>query len=251
VGDQPLPRLIFFFDEAHFLFEDTPKALTDKIEQIVRLVRSKGVGIYFITQSPSDIPSNILGQLGNRIQHALRAYTPQDQKTVRAAADTFRPNPAFKTEETLLSLGTGEALISFLNEKGIPSMVEKAKMMFPLSQIGPITPDQRDLLIRQSRLFGVYERNFDRESAYELLSDLQLKEKQVQEEAKRAEERAREEALQRKEEERLRKEQNRASGRSAASRSPLEKAIGSAATSIGRSVGTQIVRGILGAILKK
>ena len=170
VGEMDLPKLVFFFDEAHMLFEGTSKALTDKIEQVIRLIRSKGVGIYFITQSPTDIPSNILGQLGNRVQHALRAYSPQDQKAVKVAADTFRPNPAFKTYDTLLELGTGEALVSFLDEKGTPSVVERAKILFPLSQIGAITDDQRADLIKRSRLYGRYDHPIDRESAYELIT---------------------------------------------------------------------------------
>jgi len=170
VGEMDLPKLVFFFDEAHMLFEGTSKALTDKIEQVIRLIRSKGVGIYFITQSPADIPSNILGQLGNRVQHALRAYSPQDQKAVKVAADTFRPNPSFKTYDTLLELGTGEALVSFLDEKGTPAMVERAKILFPLSQIGAVTPEQRSDLIRRSRLFGRYDHPVDRESAYELIT---------------------------------------------------------------------------------
>ena len=170
VGEMELPKLVFFFDEAHMLFEGTSKALTDKIEQVVRLIRSKGVGIYFITQSPADIPSNILGQLGNRVQHALRAYSPQDQKAVKVAADTFRPNPAFKTYDTLLELGTGEALVSFLDEKGTPAMVERARILFPLSQIGAITADQRADLIKRSRLYGRYDHSIDRESAYELIT---------------------------------------------------------------------------------
>ena len=168
-GDMDLPKLVFFFDEAHMLFEGTSKALTDKIEQVIRLIRSKGVGIYFITQSPTDIPANILGQLGNRVQHALRAYSPQDQKAVKVAADTFRPNPAFKTYDTLLELGTGEALVSFLDEKGTPAVVERAKILFPLSQIGAITPEQRAEIIKRSRLYGRYDHPVDRESAYEII----------------------------------------------------------------------------------
>ena len=170
VGEMDLPKLVFFFDEAHMLFEGTSKALTEKIEQVIRLIRSKGVGIYFITQSPTDIPSNILGQLGNRVQHALRAYSPQDQKAVKVAADTFRPNPAFKTYDTLLELGTGEALVSFLDEKGTPAIVERAKILFPLSQIGAITPEQRTELINRSRLYGRYDKPIDRESAYEIIT---------------------------------------------------------------------------------
>lgn len=169
VGDQPLPKLVFFFDEAHMLFEGTSKALIDKIEQVIRLIRSKGVGIYLITQSPTDIPLNILGQLGNRVQHALRAYTPKDQKAVKSAAETFRANPAFKTEEAITNLETGEALVSFLDEKGAPQMVERAKMLFPLSQIGAITDEQRKAIIAQSSLGSKYNQPFDRESAYEQL----------------------------------------------------------------------------------
>ena len=169
VGDLDLPKLVFFFDEAHMLFADTSKALTDKIEQVIRLIRSKGVGIYFITQSPTDIPENILGQLGNRVQHALRAYTPKDQKAVRSAAQTFRTNPAFKTEDAILELETGEALVSVLDEKGAPTVVERAKILFPLSQIGAITEEQRADLIKKSRLYGRYEHAVDRESAFEVL----------------------------------------------------------------------------------
>ncbi len=169
VGDQELPRLVFFFDEAHMLFEDTSKALVDKIEQVIRLIRSKGVGIYFVTQSPTDIPENILGQLGNRVQHALRAYTPKDQRAVRTAADTFRPNPKFKTDEAIMNLETGEALVSLLDEKGAPGMVQRAKILFPLSQIGAITDSQRADIIRGSRLYGKYDKMVDRESAFEVL----------------------------------------------------------------------------------
>ena len=169
VGDLDLPKLVFFFDEAHMLFEDTSKALVSKIEQVIRLIRSKGVGIYFVTQSPTDIPENILGQLGNRVQHALRAYTPKDQKAVKTAADTFRANPIFDTYEAILQLETGEALVSFLDEKGAPSVVERAKILFPLSQIGAITDDQRAQIIKQSRLWGRYDHPIDRESAYEIL----------------------------------------------------------------------------------
>ena len=169
VGDLPLPKLVFFFDEAHMLFTDTSKALLDKIEQVIRLIRSKGVGIYFITQSPADIPENILGQLGNRVQHALRAYTPKDQKAVKTAADTFRANPDFKTDEAIMNLETGEALVSFLDEKGAPSMVERAKILFPLSQIGAVTEGQRLDIIKQSRIYGKYDTPVDRESAFEVL----------------------------------------------------------------------------------
>ena len=182
VGDLPLPKLVFFFDEAHMLFTDTSKALLDKIEQVIRLIRSKGVGIYFITQSPTDIPENILGQLGNRVQHALRAYTPKDQKAVKTAADTFRANPAFKTDEAIMNLETGEALVSFLDEKGAPSVVERAKILFPLSQIGAVTEGQRLDIIKQSRIYGKYDTPIDRESAFEVLVAEAEKQLAVQEE---------------------------------------------------------------------
>ena len=186
VGDLPLPKLVFFFDEAHMLFEGTSKALLDKIEQVIRLIRSKGVGIYFITQSPTDIPENILGQLGNRVQHALRAYTPKDQKAVKTAADTFRANPEFKTDEAIMNLETGEALVSFLDEKGAPSVVERAKVLFPLSQIGAVTEGQRLDIIKQSRVYGKYDTPVDRESAFEVLLKEAETQLQEQEEAQAA-----------------------------------------------------------------
>ena len=185
VGDLEKPKLVFFFDEAHMLFEDTSKALTDKIEQVIRLIRSKGVGIFFISQLPTDIPDIILGQLGNRVQHALRAYTPRDQKAVKVAAETFRANPEFKTEDAILELETGEALVSFLDEKGAPSIVERAKVLFPLSQIGAITDKQRlDILNANSDKIDDYEEAEDRESAFEIF------EKEFETEAKAAKETA-------------------------------------------------------------
>jgi DNA helicase HerA-like ATPase len=169
VGDPDKPKLVFFFDEAHLLFEDAPKPLLDKIEQVVRLVRSKGVGVYFITQNPLDIPDIILGQLGNRVQHALRAFTPRDQKAVKAAAETFRQNPKIKVENVITELGVGEALVSFLDEKGTPGIVERAFVCPPHGQIGPVTPDQRKSIIGSSLLGGHYENVIDRESAFERL----------------------------------------------------------------------------------
>ena len=169
VGDMDLPRLVFFFDEAHMLFTDTSKALIEKIEQVIRLIRSKGVGVYFVTQYPTDLPESILGQLGNRVQHALRAYTPKDQKAVKVSADTFRPNPKFDTSEAITQLGTGEALVSFLDEKGIPGMVQRAKILFPLSQIGAISSSEREMIINRSRIYGKYDKMIDRESAFEIL----------------------------------------------------------------------------------
>lgn len=185
IGDPDKPKLVFFFDEAHLLFNDMPKSLLEKVEQIVRLVRSKGVGIYFCTQNPADIPQTILGQLGNRIQHALRAYTPNDQKAVRVAANTFRTNPAFDTEEAITQLNVGEALVSFLDEKGAPQMVQRANILPPQGQIGPIASGEREQMVRSSLIYGVYEKLIDRESAYEILSQ---KEELLDEERRRAEE---------------------------------------------------------------
>lgn len=168
-GDLEKPKLVFFFDEAHLLFNDAPQVLLDKIEQVIRLIRSKGVGVWFVSQNPSDIPDNVLGQLGNRVQHALRAFTPKDQKAVKTAAQTMRANPAFDTEKAIQELGTGEALISFLDAKGSPSVVERAMVIAPCSRMGPVTDDERNGLINHSSLYGKYEEEVDRESAYERL----------------------------------------------------------------------------------
>lgn len=168
-GDLEKPKLVFFFDEAHLLFNDAPQVLLDKIEQVIRLIRSKGVGVWFVSQNPSDIPDNVLGQLGNRVQHALRAFTPKDQKAVKAAAQTMRANPAFDTEKAIRELGTGEALISFLDAKGSPSVVERAMVLAPCSRMGPVTEDERNGLINHSPVYGKYEDEVDRESAYEML----------------------------------------------------------------------------------
>lgn len=173
VGDLDKPKLVFFFDEAHLLFNDAPKVLVEKIEQVVRLIRSKGVGVYFVTQSPSDIPDNVLGQLGNRVQHALRAYTPKDQKNLKVAAQTFRVNPLFKTEDAISELGTGEALVSFLDEKGRPQPVERVFILPPQGQVGPITQAERSAVIKSSVFYSSYLNSIDRESAYEILSKRQ------------------------------------------------------------------------------
>ena len=251
VGDQELPKLIFFFDEAHMLFKDTSKALVDKIEQVIRLVRSKGVGVYFVTQSPDDIPDAIAGQLGNRILHGLRAYTPKEQKAVKAAAQTFRTNPAFNTENAILELGTGEALVSFLDEKGAPSIVERSKILFPLSQIGAITDDERRTLIRQSRLYGTYDKSFDRESAYEVLvAEQQQAEKRAQreaeEEAKRKEKANDKDKLTRS----AKSSSTKSSTKKSTTRKAAEKAINTTATTFGRQLGKSIFRSLLGGIFK-
>ena len=170
VGDPEKPRMVFFFDEAHLLFNDAPKPLLEKIEQVVRLIRSKGVGIYFVTQNPLDVPDIVLGQMGNRVQHALRAFTPRDQKAVKAAADTFRPNPAFSAAEAITQLGVGEALVSTLMDKGIPSVVERTLVRPPSSRIGTITADERQKVIAASPVGGIYDKAVDRESAFEVLS---------------------------------------------------------------------------------
>lgn len=270
VGDQELPKLVFFFDEAHMLFDGTSKAMVDKLEQVIRLIRSKGVGIYFITQSPSDIPDDILGQLGNRIQHALRAYTPKDQKAVRVAAQSFRANPDFSTEQAIMELGTGEALVSVLDEKGAPTIVQCAKILFPLSQIGAITEGQRiDIQNAAPDHIKDYTNYYDRESAYEVLiaqkeqEDAEAAEmlrqqeeakqqKEAEKEAERLQkeqERQRREAereaeRKRKEEERLAKEKAKSSGMW--KRTIFGTLIGAVLGSVGHQVGTSVGKKITG-----
>jgi DNA helicase HerA-like ATPase len=168
-GDLPKPKLVFFFDEAHLLFNDAPKALMDKIEQVVRLIRSKGVGVYFVTQNPIDVPDRVLGQMGNRVQHALRAFTPRDQKAVAAAAQTFRPNPKLDTAKVIMELGKGEALVSFLEGNGTPAMVERVLIRPPSARIGPISPEERKAIMDASPVKGKYDTAIDSESAYEIL----------------------------------------------------------------------------------
>lgn len=238
VGDMELPKLVFFFDEAHMMFEDTSKALEDKIEQVVRLIRSKGVGVYFVTQSPTDIPEDILGQLGNRVQHALRAFTPKDQKAVKTAAETFRANPAFKTADAIMELGTGEALVSFLDEKGAPSVVERAKILFPLSQIGAVTEAQRTQIINQSRLYGRYDKVVDRESAFEVLME-------EAEAALKAEQEAAEAAAAAEAEEKAVKESK--SGRGGGLlRGIFGAVVGAAVTSVTSSIGSEVSKKVTG-----
>lgn len=238
VGDMELPKLVFFFDEAHMMFEDTSKALEDKIEQVVRLIRSKGVGVYFVTQSPTDIPEDILGQLGNRVQHALRAFTPKDQKAVKTAAETFRANPAFKTADAIMELGTGEALVSFLDEKGAPSVVERVKILFPLSQIGAVTEAQRTQIINQSRLYGRYDKVVDRESAFEVLME-------EAEAALKAEQEAAEAAAAAEAEEKAVKESK--SGRGGGLlRGIFGAVVGAAVTSVTSSIGSEVSKKVTG-----
>ena len=245
VGDLEKPKLVFFFDEAHTLFSDTPKALTDKIEQVVRLIRSKGIGVYFVTQSPADIPDSILGQLGNRVQHALRAYTPRDQKAVRVAAETFRSNPGFDTATAITELATGEALVSFLDDKGAPAVVERAKILFPLSSIGAITEGQR-LDINKSAPQNIlnYDGFFDRESAYEVLTA------QYEEAEKAARKAAIEEekALARAQKE---KEQSAKKKSSGIKRTIFGTMIAAAATSFARSLATNAAKSITGSSSRK
>ena len=242
-GDLEKPKLVFFFDEAHLLFSDAPQALIDKVEQVVRLIRSKGVGVYFVTQNPADLPEKVLAQLGNRVQHALRAYTPQEQKGVRAAATSFRVNPKLDTETVITELGVGEVLISTLDNKGIPTIVDRAFVVPPVGHIGPITAEQRAALIANSLVAGIYEKAVDRESAYELL--------QVKEQAKAAEEQATAEA-----EAAAKQATIDAKTEKAAARAPDtiwetigKSAVRSATSSIGRQIGTKIVRGVLGSLL--
>ncbi len=243
VGDPDKPVMAFFFDEAHLLFNDAPKALVEKITQVARLIRSKGVSVWFVTQNPADIPDDVLGQIGNRIQHALRAYTPKEQKAIRASADAFRPNPAFKTEDVISELGVGEALISVLDEKGIPGIVGKTLIRPPASRLGPASQAEREQVMKRSPVGGLYDEAIDRESAHEILSakrDALLK--------------AQEKAAQKEQEQ---KAKSRRSGRQR--QSVLEAAIKSGARSMASSIGRQlggkhgaaIARGILGSILRR
>ncbi len=240
-GDLEKPKLVFFFDEAHLLFNDSPKALRDKVEQVVKLIRSKGVGIYFITQQPSDIPDPILAQLGNRVQHALRAYTPAEQKAIRTAAQTFRVNPKFDTEEAITALGTGEALVSFLDEKGRPTVVERATILPPQSCMGAIDDDRRRAEIHADDLFGKYETVVDNESAYEIINA------EKKEDAEQAEKEARE--LEKKKE-KAAKEKEKVKKKTTKKKSVLSKVADSAMSSVGREIGRQIGRGLFGTIKK-
>jgi DNA helicase HerA-like ATPase len=228
VGDPEKPKLVFFFDEAHLLFEDVPKALEEKIEQVVRLIRSKGVGVYFITQNPLDLPETVLGQLGNRVQHALRAFTPKDQKSVKAAAETFRANPKLNVVKAITELGVGEALVSVLDEKGTPTIVERALVYPPHSRLSPLNPEERTQFVHESVLYGHYEKAVDRESAYE---KLKAKAEQMKMDSQ-------EEAAQKR--------------RTAEPKSQTEQLLGaavkSAAHAIGSQLGRQIIRGVLGSI---
>lgn len=237
VGDLEKPKLVFFFDEAHLLFEDAPKALQDKIEQVVRLIRSKGVGVYFVSQNPLDIPDEVLGQLGNRVQHALRAFTPRDQKAVKAAATTFRSNPGLNVETTITELGVGEALVSLLDEQGRPSVVERAAVVPPRSQLGAVTPEQRQQTIRVSTLYGHYEEQVDRESAYEMLKA-------------RAEQAARPEPEAASQHRAQREERAATSPRRG--REPqgaLQVLAKSAARAVGSQLGRELMRGLLGSFV--
>ena len=256
--------MVFFFDEAHLLFDDAPDALMTKIEQVVRLIRSKGVGVYFVTQNPLDVPEKVLGQLGNRVQHALRAFTPRDQKAVRTAAETFRQNPAIDTATAITELQVGEALISFLDDRGAPTMVERAFVVPPASQIGPVTPAQRNSIIKDSLVYGHYEKFVDRRSAYEILKDKTVEEMETAEQAKKdalaAKKQAKEDAIQAKAEERQRlaaereaERQRRLAEKEAAKPSIAEQLISgmakSATRSVASSLGRQITRGLLGGLL--
>lgn len=236
VGDADKPKLVLFFDEAHLMFDDTPGALLDKIEQVVRLIRSKGVGVYFISQSPLDIPDVVLGQLGTRVQHALRAFTPRDIKAVKAAAQTFRASESLDTETAITELGTGEALVSVLNADGSPTPVERILVRPPESRIGPLTAEERQAVLDRSPLKGRYDEDIDRESAYEKLMQ-RAEDVERQAIAKKAEETAAAEA-------RTAQKQ-----RTSRRQSPTEAMISSAARAVGSQIGRRIVRGILGSLL--
>lgn len=260
VGDADKPKLVFFFDEAHLLFDNASPALQQKIEQVVRLIRSKGVGIYFITQNPLDLPESVLGQLGNRIQHALRAFTPKDQKAVKTAADTFRANPDFKVDQAITELAVGEALISCLDEQGTPQIVQRGWVMPPYSSFSPLSDEERQALMAQSLVAGVYEKMVDRDSAYEMLQQKvsdRLEQEQAQAEA--AQQAKQQEALakqQAKEQERLAREQQKADEKAQRDRDKLTQDVlgtfaKSAARTLGGPTGQKLVRGLLGSLFGK
>ncbi|MGE4291886.1 MAG: helicase HerA-like domain-containing protein [Desulfovibrio sp.] len=236
VGDPEQPKLVFFFDEAHLLFDDMPEALLDKIELVVRLIRSKGVGVFFVTQNPLDVPDKVLGQLGNRVQHALRAFTPRDQRAVKAAAETFRVNPELNVEQVLTELGTGEALVSFLERKGAPGMVRRAFVYPPKSRLGTLDRRSREAIIKESVFYGHYEQEVDRESAYEILTERRNQDA----------EQAKELAARREREKAERAARPRPSNR----QSLTEAFISSAARSIGSALGRKLLRGVLGGLLR-
>lgn len=245
IGDPDQPELVFFFDEAHLLFEDAPKALIDKVEQVVRLIRSKGVGVYFVTQSPADLPDDVLGQLGNRVQHALRAFTPKDRRMVKAAAETFRENPDFDAGKAITELGVGEALTSFLNEKGAPGVVQRTLIRPPTSRLGPATKSERQAVLDNSKLGKRYDTTIDRESAYEILEQRAAKAAEQAAEAERQEAEARKRALEEKEREKAeRASRSRSAGRGRSSR--RDTVLQSAAKSVARSLGRELVRGLFG-----
>ena len=252
VGDPDKPRLVFFFDEAHLLFDDAPKALVDKVEQVARLIRSKGVGVYFVTQNPADVPEDILGQLGNRVQHALRAFTARDRKNLRLAAQTYRDNPAFSTEEAIREVGTGEAVTSMLEEKGAPGVVERTLIRPPSSQLGPLTAPERDALVAASPIAGKYEATLDRDSAHEMLAGRAAEAAAEAEAAERAEEEA-EAAL--REYKTARRYTGERVGRSTSRRGRTPDTLGGALTQavvkeLSGTTGRRLVRGILGGLFK-
>lgn len=240
-GDLDKPKMVFFFDEAHLLFNDAPKVLVQKVEQVVKLIRSKGVGVYFITQSPSDLPQTVLAQLSNRVQHALRAYTPAEQKAVRAAAQSFRPNPAFRTEDAITDLGVGEALISCLDEEGKPQMVERAKVICPQSSMSAIDDQTRQSIIRQSNLYGKYDRQVDRQSAYEDLQRISAEEERAKQAAQPTP--TRQTTYQRPY---TMPRTTYTQPRRTTTRRTTANPLNSMANTIGREVGKSLVRGLMG-----
>ncbi|MEP3275265.1 MAG: helicase HerA-like C-terminal domain-containing protein [Stappiaceae bacterium] len=259
VGDPDKPKLVFFFDEAHLLFDEAPKVLIERVEQVVRLIRSKGVGVYFVTQNPLDVPDTVLSQLGNRIQHALRAFTRREQKAVRAAAETFRPNPDLDTEQIITELGVGEALVSTLERKGVPSVVQRTLIRPPSSRLGPLKKSERQSLIQKSPLFGLYDRTKDRESAYEILQRKAQKQSELEERQRLEEENDRSKGGRIKrtrsgfqlpdfgrDDRPTSSSRRRSSGRRRKRQSVTETAMKSVVRSIGSSIGRAIARGILG-----
>ncbi|MCC0030589.1 MAG: DUF853 domain-containing protein [Brucellaceae bacterium] len=248
VGDPDKPRLVFFFDEAHLLFDEAPPILIDRVEQVVRLIRSKGVGVYFVTQNPLDVPDTVLSQLGNRVQHALRAYTPREEKAVKTAADTFRPNPDFDTFDAITKLGVGEALVSTLQAKGVPSMVQRTLIRPPSSRLGPLTDAERAQIVATSPVAGQYDKAIDRESAYEVLAKRAEDMAKAEEEKRKREEAEKAQEAQEKERAAEEKKAARRSSSGYQRQTVTEAAMKSIVRSVSTSLGRALVRGILGSL---
>jgi len=250
VGNPDKPKLVFFFDEAHLLFSEAPKVLMKKVEQVVRLIRSKGIGVYFVTQNPLDVPDVVLGQLGNRVQHALRAFTPRDQKAVKAAAETFRPNKDFNVNRVIMELGVGEALVSTLEKKGVPSIVQRTLIRPPSSRMGPITPKERKQVMKDSPVYGLYDEAIDRSSAYEVLAKRAEAKAEAEEARQNAETKAKTKKRGSFTVPKTTPRRRAPTRRRSRAQSTTQSVVKSVLRSMGTQIGRALVRGLLGTIKK-